>query len=108
MEFKKVVAIVRNRVLERVEERLIDLRVRGISVSRVKGYGDAVKFFNPEWEFPFARIEVFCEEGMVEEIVEAILDTAHTGFPGDGIVAVHPVETLYDIRSKSEIMVDQL
>ncbi len=108
MEFKKVVAIVRNRVLERVEERLIDLRVKGISVSRVKGYGEAANFFSPEWEFPYARIEVFCEKGMVEEIVKAILDTAHTGLPGDGIVAVHPVEMLYDIRGKCEIIVTEV
>ncbi len=108
MEFKKVVAIVRNRVLERVEERLIDLRVKGISVSRVKGYGDAVKFLKQEWEFPFARIEVFCEEGMVDEIVETILHTAHTGLPGDGIVAVHSVDTLYDIKSQSEIIVEEI
>ncbi len=106
MAFKKVVAIVRSKVLERVEERLIDLRVKGISVSRVKGYGDAAKFFRPEWEFPFARIEVFCEAGMVEKIVEAILDTAHSGFAGDGIIAVHPVEMLYDIRSKSGVVVE--
>ncbi len=108
MEFKQVVAIVRNQVLERVEERLIDLRVKGISVSRVKGYGEAAKFVNPDWDFPYARIEIFCEQGMVEAIVEAILDTAHVGFSGDGIVAVHSVDMLYRIRSKGAITEDEI
>lgn len=103
MEFKTIVAIVRTQVLEKVEERLIDLRVEGISVSRVKGYGEAAHFINPEWRFPYARIEIFCEQGMVESIVETILDTADLGIPVDGIVAVHPVEGLYRIQSHSTI-----
>jgi nitrogen regulatory protein P-II 1 len=49
-----------------------------------------------------ARIEVFTEAHQVEEIVEAITDGAYTGVPGDGIVAVTPVERLIHIRSCAE------
>ena len=39
MEWKKVVAIIRGDKLREVEERLKDLQVGGISVTRGTGYG---------------------------------------------------------------------
>jgi nitrogen regulatory protein PII len=33
MHLKKIVAIIRNRVLEKVEGRLVEMRVQGISVT---------------------------------------------------------------------------
>ena len=103
MELKKIVAIVRTQVLGDVEDRLVALRVKGISVTRVKGYGEFAMFMHPEWRFTHARIEIYAEQSMVDVIVESILESAHVGAPGDGIVAVHPVEKLYRIRSQSEI-----
>ena len=103
MEFKKVVAIVRNSVLEKVEERLNQLGVKGISVSRVKGHGEYANFFKADWMVTNAKIEIFTEKSKVDEIVTAILDSAHVGSPGDGVVAVLPVEKLYRIRTKAEI-----
>jgi nitrogen regulatory protein P-II 1 len=103
MELKKIVAIIRTQVLGDVEERLAALRVKGICVTRVKGYGEYDTFNHPDWRFTHARIEIYAELSMVDLIVEAILESAHVGAAGDGIVAVHPVERLFRIRSKSEI-----
>ena len=100
MELKKIVAIVRTQVLGDVEDRLVSMRVKGISVTRVKGYGEYATFIHPDWLFTHARIEIYTEQSMVDLIVEAILETALVGAPGDGIVAVSPVEKLYRIRSK--------
>jgi len=108
MELKKVVAIVRTQVLGDVEERLAALRVKGICVTRVKGYGEYDTFNHPDWRFTHARIEIYAEQSMVDLIVEAILESAHVGAPGDGIVAVHPVERLYRIRSRSEITAEEV
>jgi nitrogen regulatory protein P-II 1 len=108
MEFKKIVAIVRNQVLESVEDRLFSMRVKGISVTRVKGYGEFTTLIHPDWRFTHARIEIYTEQSMVDPIVEAILDAAHVGAPGDGIVAVTPVEALYRIRSKSHITAEEI
>ncbi|MBW4055614.1 MAG: P-II family nitrogen regulator [Proteobacteria bacterium] len=106
MELKKIVAIVRNQVLEKIEGRLVDMRVEGISVSKVKGYGEYANFFNPNWMVTHTRIEIFTQTSKVEGIVAAIMDLAHTGTAGDGIVAVLPVEKLYRIRTKSEVLQD--
>jgi len=103
MELKTIVAFVRNEALGRVEARLIDLRVRGLSVSPVKGYGEYANFFNPDWTVSHTRLELFTEDSRVDEIVDAIMESSHTGMAGDGIVAVIPVERLYRIKTKSSI-----
>ncbi len=103
MELRKVVAIVRGSVLEKVEERLRELGVKGITVSRVKGYGEYANYYKSDWLVNNARIEIFLAQPEVDTVVNAILDTAQVGTPGDGLVAVLPVEKLYRIRTKSEI-----
>ena len=49
-----------------------------------------------------ARLETYCEASRANGIVQAIMDAAHTGLGGDGVVALIPVELLYRIRSKTE------
>ena len=41
------------------------------------------------------RIEIACNDEMVEQIVAAIRTNAHTGKKGDGIVLVMPIENAY-------------
>lgn len=108
MEVKKIVAIIRNQVLQDVEERLASMNVEGISVSHVKGYGEYSTFMHDDWIFTHARIEIYTEQSMVDLIVDAILETAYVGMPGDGIVAVSPVDELYRIRSKSEVTDEEM
>ncbi len=103
MELKKVVAIVRGSVLEAVEDRLRQSGVKGISVSPIKGYGEYANLFKDDRMVTHAKIEIFIEQSMVDDIVAAIMETAHLGIAGDGIVAVQPVERLYRIRTKGAI-----
>jgi nitrogen regulatory protein P-II 1 len=107
MQLKKIVAIIRNRFLIEVEGRLVEMRVKGITVTKVKGYGEYANFFNPNWLVTHSQIEIFTEEGRVDEIVAAIMETANTGQEGDGILAILPVSKLYRIRTKSEITQDE-
>ncbi len=108
MELKKIVAIIRVQALGDVEERLVAMHVKGISVTRVKGYGEYATFINPDWIFTHARIEIYTEQSMVEAIVDTLLDVASTGRPGDGIVSVMPVDKLYRIRYKAEITTEDI
>ncbi len=108
MELKKIVAMIRNTVLEKVEARLIDMKVRGITVTKVKGYGEYANFFSPDWLVTHSRIEIFTDETRASEIAAAIMEVAHTGMEGDGIVAVIPIEKLYRIRTKSEVTPEEL
>ena len=108
MELRKVVAIIRNQVLEDVEARLSEMRVKGISVTKVEGYGEFANYLNPDWTVTHSRVEIFTEKNMVSGIVEAIMDIAHTGTAGDGIVAVLPVEEIYRIRTKSAVSAEEV
>lgn len=49
MEFSKITAIVRTTKLEEVEKRLQEIGVSGLSVSRVKGYGEYANFYSRDW-----------------------------------------------------------
>jgi len=108
MEYRRIVAIVRGSVLEQVEERLKQTGVKGITVSVVKGYGEYANLYKADWMVNSARIEVFAEQSCVDTIVKSIMDTAHSGCSGDGLVAVMPVEKLYRIRTKNEIQLNEI
>ena len=45
MNYRKITAIINPGKLEAVEEKFKKLRVPGISISKVKGYGEAPNFF---------------------------------------------------------------
>ena len=102
MEFRKVTAIIRPGSLEKVEKALQALNVPGISVTKVKGYGEYANFYTPDWMLTHARVEVFIGQHRAEEVATAIMDAAHTGMEGDGIVAVLPVESVYHIRTREK------
>jgi len=108
MELRRIVAIIRGSALEKVEEGLKQLGVKGITVSPVKGYGEYANLYKADWMVNNARLEVFAKQTEVDTIVTTILDTAHSGTPGDGLVAIMPVEKLYRIRSKTEFEPEEL
>jgi nitrogen regulatory protein P-II 1 len=97
--FCKVTAIVRSLALENVEQRLKEIGVPGISVTWVKGYGEHKSFFRHDWVAEHARIEIFIRRKRADEVARAIVGAAKTGHPGDGLVAILPVESVYRIRS---------
>ena len=102
MKFRKVTAILRPQRLAKVEECLIKLNVPGISVTKVKGFGEHMDFFKPDWLCQHVRIEVFIDVEQAEKVAKEIMDAAHTGEEGDGIVAVLPVESVYHVRTKEK------
>ncbi|RMD67717.1 MAG: P-II family nitrogen regulator [Gammaproteobacteria bacterium] len=101
MAYHRVTAILRNEVLEKVEKRLEAMGVGGVSVTRVKGFGEYANFFSRECLVSHVQLDVFTEGDRSEAIVQAILEAVHTGLPGDGLVAVQPVETLLRIRTQA-------
>jgi nitrogen regulatory protein P-II 1 len=102
MEWKTIIAIIRTDKLEGVESRLKEINVRGISVTKGMGYGEYANFFTSDWYVTHARLEIYCEASRTDEIANTIIEAAHTGVAGDGIVTVLPVEKIYRIRTKAE------
>lgn len=100
--FVLIIANFRSDKLNDVEKRLEQLDVERINVSRVRGFGEYHNYFAPNWLDYEVRVEIFTKREEAEPIARAIMDAAHTGLPGDGVVAVLPIETLYLIRTRSE------
>ncbi len=108
MNYQKVTAIIRCDVLEKVESVLQAMGVHGISVTRVKGYGEYADFYSSDWMVSHSRIEIFTNEAQADPIAQAIMNSAHVGTEGDGIVAILPVEKLYRIRTRSEATASEI
>jgi nitrogen regulatory protein P-II 1 len=102
--FALIIANFRSDKLKDVEKRLEKLDVERINVCRVKGFGEYHNYFAPNWLEYEVRVEIFTKREEVEAIAQAIMDAARTGtgLPGDGVVAVLPIDTLYLIRTGSE------
>lgn len=102
MELKVIVAIVRGIMLQNVESRLQQAGVQGVTVTKSKGYGDHRNFFAPDWMSEASRIEIYTAADRVDAIVNTIIDAAHTGEAGDGLVAVLPVDSAFSVTSRSQ------
>lgn len=103
MDYCKVTAFIRSDALQQVEQRLQELSVPGISVTRVKGYGEYANFYNHEGMTTHVRIEIFTSAQRAEATAQAIMDAAHSGVAGDGIVVVQSVNKVYRIRNRAEV-----
>lgn len=107
MDVNLIIAVIRRDKLEEVEKKLQDIGVERITVSKVKGYGEYHDFFARSWMVEEVRVEIFTRKDEVKAITAAIMEAAHTGLPGDGIVAVIPVERLFLIRTRAEATPDE-
>ncbi|HEC07709.1 MAG TPA: P-II family nitrogen regulator [Thiolapillus brandeum] len=106
MSFAKITAIVRPTVVTAIEETLHEAGVPGMSVTQAKGYGDYADFFRKDWMVTHVRIEVFIAASRAESIAELIMEAAHTGLDGDGLVAIVPVSAIYHIRTRKRCRED--
>lgn len=106
--FVKVNAIVRLETVERVQAALQGIHVRGVSVTRVKGYGEYVDFFARDWMDTHARFEIFTAAERSQQIVDAILAAASSGTRGDGLVCVLPVREIWRVRTRAPATPDQI
>lgn len=108
-KFSLIVANFRSERLADVERVLEQLGVERINVAKVKGFGEYHNYFARSWLDSEVRVEVFTKAHRVEKVVAAIIEAARTGsagYPGDGVVAVLPIEKLYLIRTACEATAD--
>lgn len=107
-DFAVVTAVVRAERLDQVERSLKDLGVPGVSVSRVKGYGEYVDFFARDWMASHLRLDVLVGAAHANAVVEAILESASTGTKGDGIVFMTEVAAVWRIRARAPVPAAEL
>jgi nitrogen regulatory protein P-II 1 len=101
-----VTAIVKPFALDEVRSGLEQLQVTGMTVGEVSGYGRQrghTEFYRgADYHVDFVpkvRIEVVCDDLVVEGVVEAVCRAARTGKIGDGKIWVTPVEAMVRVRT---------
>ena len=104
MELALVVAVTRVLSLEAVEKGLRKVGVRGITVTRVRGWGEYSNTFAEDAKLEELRIDIFVERERAEEVARVIVEACHTGMAGDGIVAILPVDKVYSARTRGEVV----
>jgi len=103
---KLIMAIIKPFRLEEVREALLPLGVEGMTISEVKGFGrqkgQTEIYRGAEYEVSFVpkvKLEIAVKEDVVEEAVEAIIQTSKTGKIGDGKIFVYSLDSLVRIRT---------
>jgi len=103
---KLVSAIIKPFKLDDVREALSDISVQGITVTEVKGFGrqkgHTELYRGAEYVVDFlpkVKLEVAVDDGIVDQVIEAIRNAANTGKIGDGKIFVYPVEQVIRIRT---------
>jgi nitrogen regulatory protein PII len=103
---KLLTAVVQPFRLEEVKEALQGAGVRGMTVTEVRGFGrqrgHTEVYRGAEYQVDFVpkvRIEVLCDDGQVDQLVEAVIAAARTGQIGDGKIFVVPAEQVVRIRT---------
>jgi nitrogen regulatory protein P-II 1 len=104
---KKIEAYVRPFKLDDVKSALMELGVKGMSVSEVKGFGrqkgHTELYRGSEYNVDFlpkSKLEVIVTDELVESVVDAIARVASTGQVGDGKIFILPVEDAIRIRTR--------
>ncbi len=104
---KKLEAIIKPFKLDEVKEALIEIGVKGMTVSEVKGYGrqkgQSELYRGREYHIDFlpkVKIEVVVTDNKVDEAVRMILKIAKTGQMGDGKLFISNIEDAIRIRTE--------
>jgi nitrogen regulatory protein PII len=103
---KLVTAIIKPFKLDEVREALSEIGIQGMTVSEVKGFGrqkgHTELYRGAEYTVDFLpklRLELAVADALVEQVVEALCNAAHTGKIGDGKIFVLPLEQAVRIRT---------
>lgn len=104
MSFKYVVAIIWPEFAVPLEAKLHSLGIGGITLSKVKGFGEYRNFFSGDGLTEHTKVEIFVEDNKVEALLAALEELASTGAPGSGIAAVVPVDKFLHLRTGTEVL----
>jgi len=103
---KKIEAIIKPFKLDEVKEALHEVGLQGITVVEAKGFGrqkgHTELYRGAEYVVDFlpkVKIEVVCEDQMVEKAIDAIMSAARTGRIGDGKIFVSTIDEVIRIRT---------
>jgi nitrogen regulatory protein P-II 1 len=103
---KKIEAFIKPFKLDDVKSALMEIGVKGITVSEVKGFGrqkgHTELYRGSEYHVDFlpkSKLEIIVTDEQADPAVEVIRKVARTGQVGDGKIFILPVEDAIRIRT---------
>lgn len=106
---KKIEAMIKPFKLDDVRESLSDIGISGMTITEVRGFGrqkgHTELYRGAEYMVDFlpkVKLEVVVPDDLVDQCIEAIMETAQTGKIGDGKIFVYNVERAIRIRTGEE------
>lgn len=103
---KLVKAYVRRFLTDDVISALKDLKAPRLTTIDVKALGDEIDPKDMQISVELSstyttmvKIELICTDECVERVKETILKHANTGYKGDGLISISPVEEAISIRT---------
>jgi nitrogen regulatory protein P-II 2 len=101
-----VTAIIKPFKLDDVRQSLSDIGVQGVTVTEVKGFGrqkgHTELYRGAEYVVDFLpkmKLELAIDDGLLDQVIEAITSKANTGKIGDGKIFVTDIEQAIRIRT---------
>ena len=103
---KKIEAIIREDKVNDVKDALTDIGIVGMNMFEIRGHGrqGGIKLLGRAGSYqvdmlPKIQINIILSEQNLEETIAAILKSACTGEPGDGLIFVYPVDEVIRVRT---------
>jgi nitrogen regulatory protein P-II 2 len=103
---KLITAIIKPFKLDEVRAAVSEIGIRGLTVTEVRGFGrqrgHTEIYRGAEYvvEFvPKTKIEIAIDDGLVDQVIEAIIKSAKTGKVGDGKIFVFDLQQVVRIRT---------
>ena len=103
---KLIKCIIQPYKLDDVKEALAGMKVQGMTVSEVKGFGrqkgHTELYRGAEYTVDFVpkvEVEIVVPDGMMKDVLDAVVKSARSGKVGDGKIFVMNVEESVRIRT---------
>lgn len=104
---KKIEAIIREDKVNDVHDALCNIGILGFNMFEVRGHGrqGGVQLVGRAGTYqinmlPKIQINIILSDRNLEAAIEAILNSAHTGEPGDGLIFIYPVDEVVRVRTR--------
>ncbi len=104
---KRVEAIIRPHKVDDVREALLEIGIKGMTITEVKGFGrqkgHTEVYRGAEYRVDFLpkiKIELIVADNQVDAAISAIVKSAKTGHVGDGKIFVIPVDDAIRVRTE--------
>lgn len=103
----KIEAIVKPFRLQEIQDALVPLGIKGMTVTEVKGFGrqkgHVELYRGAEYQVNFVpklMLTIVVPEDHADQVVEAIQKAAYTGKIGDGKIFISHIDEVMRIRTK--------